>query len=297
MIHVSDLADPRLAEYRDLKESQLARAFDAPGELTPQAGEGSPHGRLMAEGEVVFNVLVNSPHRVLSVLCTPTRARTIDAALRTLPEQTPVYLIEPQHLESLVGFPLHRGLMAIAARARPVAASDLLAHPDPARPLLVLEHIVNHDNIGGLYRSAAAFNARGILLSPRCADPLYRKAIRVSVGHALRVPTARLGPWPDGLSLVRDAGYLLVALSGRDHSTDLPTLAQALAQNPRPIALLLGTEGPGLSEEAIAMADQCVRIPMAPGVDSLNVMVAGTIALWELAGRHRAPEPPSTPYP
>ncbi len=285
-IHVSDLADPRLAEYRDLKESQLARAFDAPGEHAAEAGIDSPHGRLMAEGEVVFNVLVNSPHRVLSVLCTPTRALTIDAALHTLPEHTPVYLIEPHHLESLVGFPLHRGLMAIAARARPASADDLLAHPDPARPLLVLEHIVNHDNIGGLYRSAAAFGARGLLLSPRCADPLYRKAIRVSVGHALRVPTARLSPWPDGLGRVRDAGYRLVALSGRDHSTDLPTLARTLAQNPRPVALMLGTEGPGLSDRAMALADECVRIPMAPGVDSLNVMVAGTIALWELAGRH-----------
>ena len=102
MIHVSDLADPRLAEYRDLKESQLARAFDAPGELTPQAGEGSPHGRLMAEGEVVFNVLVNSPHRVLSVLCTPTRARTIDAALRTLEACFPGRAIEPFDCAALV---------------------------------------------------------------------------------------------------------------------------------------------------------------------------------------------------
>src|SRR5262249_36257417 len=145
------------------------------------------------------------------------------------------------------------------------------------RLLVVLEDLANHDNVGGIFRAVGALGGIGTaaaILSPRCCDPLYRKAIRVSMGMALRVPSARLEPWPAGLSALQEAGFTLLALTPRSDATPIDVLAPIAKP-----ALLLGAEGPGLSDAAMAMADRRVRIPIARGVDSLNVVVATGIAL------------------
>jgi tRNA G18 (ribose-2'-O)-methylase SpoU len=211
--------------------------------------------------------------------------------LALLPPETPVYLAEQPILNQVVGFNIHRGILAAGIRPQPPDLTQLLAR---ARTLVILEDLANHDNVGGIFRATAALaglplsvpsclrasvpSGSAILLSPGCADPLYRKAIRVSMGAALHIPFARLEPWPAALAQVRAAGFTLIAL------TPAPDAA-ALSEVVRPArpALLLGAEGPGLSPEALAAADLRVRIPIDPAVDSLNVTVAGAIALAALA--------------
>jgi len=276
-IPVHDLADPRLAPYATLRDAELLHRQSPSNPVIGSAGA------FMAEGELVVRHLIDSPFGVESVLTTPNRLRTIQDALERLPPETPVYLADQPLMNSIVGFNIHRGLLAVGLRGREPTAAELIAR---ARVLLVLEDLVNHDNIGAMFRNAAALvgPSAGILLSPRCADPLYRKAIRVSMGHALRVPFARLPDWPAGLADVKAAGYRVIALSPEPGAADLHDLEARLRADAHPprLALLLGTEGAGLTPAALAAADERIRIPMAPGVDSLNVAVAAAIALHRL---------------
>ncbi|MFN8816157.1 MAG: TrmH family RNA methyltransferase [bacterium] len=287
IVPVDDITDPALADYRDVKDRQLLEAFSAAQGVPrpPHPADPAPFGKLMAEGEVVFHVLVRSPCRVLSVLTTPTPLAPLGPPQAQLGEHVPIYVIDPRAMESLVGFPLHRGLMAIAARPAPTHIDDLLTRCTPGRPLLVLEDVFNHDNIGAAFRNCAALGGAGIILSSAAADPYYRKAVRVSAGHALRVPWARsdtAGPWPAALPRMQARGITVVAFT---LSPDCQPLSDTLAADLRakPCAILLGTEGPGLSPAAAAAADLRVVIPMSPGVDSLNVAVAGAVALHRLA--------------
>lgn len=295
LIHVTDLDDPRLIDYAHVRERQLAAAFlprSAPG--PGQVGSpDAPFGKFMAEGEIVFKRLVGSPYRTLSLLCTTARLQTIQPELAQLDPATPVYLIPPQKLDQLVGFHLHRGLMAIGARNPPARAADLVREPGL---YVVLEDLTNHDNIGSIFRSAAAFGARAVLLSPGCADPFYRKSIRVSVGHVLRVPSAWLEPWPASLGRLREQGLRLLALSPQPPATDLRAF-QITNPNTARIACFFGSEGPGLSPTALAAADAVLRLPMSGSVDSLNVGVTAGIVLEHLSwALRRTPEGPMHEY-
>lgn len=264
IIHIFDPADPRLADYANLKDRQLAAL-------------GPPSGLFMAEGELVVRQLILSPLSIRSILITPTRLETMRDVIDTLPADTPVYLIPLDLMSTIVGFHIHRGVLAVGVRPPPPGLASILA---TARTLVILEDLANHDNIGGLFRTTAAlagFDA-AILLSPRCCDPLYRKAIRVSIGAALRLPFTTLDPWPDSLNQIRRAGFQVLALTPDPAAPDIASF------NPPPkAALLLGAEGPGLTPATQAHCQARIRIPMAPGMDSLNVVVAAGIALARLA--------------
>jgi tRNA G18 (ribose-2'-O)-methylase SpoU len=175
-------------------------------------------------------------------------------------------------MAEVVGFHLNRGVLAVADRAARPEAADLVRD---ARLVAVLEGVNDHENLGALFRNAAALGVDGVLLGPRCADPLYRRSVRVSMGHVLRVPFTELpGPWPDSLELLRAAGLRIAALTPAPAAEPLA----AAGLGGQRVALLLGAEGPGLTAEALAAADVRVRIPMATGVDSLNVATAAAVA-------------------
>jgi tRNA G18 (ribose-2'-O)-methylase SpoU len=299
LLYDVDLDDPRLADYRDIKDRQLAEAFreHAPG-VGRSGDPEAPHGRFMAEGEVVFRVLARSGLRVLSVLCTPTRLETLRDVLTALEGRTPVYVLPSASVNRLVGFPLHRGLMAIGARPAPRPVASVVDRAVERRGmLLVLDALTNHDNVGGCFRSAAAFGAAGVLLSGSTVDPLYRKSLRVSVGHALRVPFARhVGATIELVRSLQSRGVQVAALTTSPDAVDLRSWAagrrraegavgpDGSADRPMatPMALVLGAEGAGLDEDVQKACDVRVRIGMRPGVDSLNVVVAGSIALHEM---------------
>lgn len=268
-VNVTDPGDPRLAPYAGLRERQLV----------PRPGD---EGMLIAEGELVVRQLAGSPYRVLSVLITPTRLLAMRDVIDALPREVSVLIGSDELVRTVAGFPIHRGVLACAARLAPDHPFCRLPEAiQRARCAVVLEDLTNHDNIGGMFRALAALCGRHavMLLSPRCADPLYRKAVRVSMGQALCVPFARLTPWPDAFGLLREAGFDIVALTPQTDASDIASFNFPTGRKP---ALLLGSEGPGLSEAALAAADHRVRIAIDPEVDSLNVTVAGAIGLHRL---------------
>jgi tRNA G18 (ribose-2'-O)-methylase SpoU len=259
-ISINDPADARLDAYRDIRERDLV----------------GRQGRFIAEGETVLRVLAGQDRfRPLSVLIAAKRLEKLTPILEHLAETVPVYLASQPVLDTIVGFELHRGILALAERAPPLPADALLAGLPEAALVLALVGIANHDNMGGLFRNAAGFGVDAVLLDPTCCDPLYRKAIRVSVGGVLRVPYASLDDGEDLIDLLERHRFEPVALS--------PSGSVALSALPaigRP-ALLLGAEGPGLPDATLARC-RTVSIPMAPGFDSLNVAVAAGIALHQL---------------
>jgi tRNA G18 (ribose-2'-O)-methylase SpoU len=254
-ISVSDADDPRLDDYRQLKERHL----NALG------------GRFVAESERVVRRLLESALHVHSVLATPPRLAALGRALARHDDRFPVYVAAQPVMDRIAGFHVHRGCLAIGER--PAAASV----PPGARTVVVLEDLVDVDNLGAMARNAAALGADALCLSPGCADPFYRKAIRVSLGAVFFLPVIRLERWPDDLLALRAAGFALVAATPRAGATPLGAFAR-----PARLALLLGSEGPGLSDAALALADHRVTIPMAPAADSLNVATAGAILLYAL---------------
>lgn len=239
-------------------------------------------GLYLAESEKVIRRALTAGHRPRSFLM----ARRWLTDLADLVEQAecdgvPVFVGEHDVIEQLTGFHLHRG--ALASMQRPVlpAVADLLTG---ARRVAVLEDVVDHTNVGAVFRSAAALGVDAVLITPRCADPLYRRSIRVSMGTVFQVPWTRIDPWPDGIHVLREAGFTVAALALTDDSVALDDLA---ADPPERLAVVLGTEGDGLGARTVAAADLAVRIPMAGGVDSLNVAAASAVAFWAL----RAPTP------
>ncbi len=276
LIPIESLTDPLIAEYANIRDSELSQRTDP---LNPDGH----HGLFIAEGELVFDRLIHSAYPTKSVLLTPNRLETVRSKLDLLPTSTPIYLVAQAALNEIVGFNMHRGLLAIGLRTRPHTFVDFLSL---AGPLIILEDLTNHDNLGGIFRNAAALGGPGcaVLLSPRCADPLYRKALRVSMGNVLTVPFARLQNWPAPLQQLRNAGWTIAALSPDHSAEDLPSAAARLA-NTR-VALILGSEGPGLTSAAESSSDIRVRIPMRPlstgeTIDSLNVAMAAGLALYK----------------
>ena len=260
MIRITSLDDPRLAPYRDVADpAAIARA-----------------GRFVAEGRWVVQRLLARPHfETESVLVTPPAHTALLASHTRLAADVPVFVVDQPVMDKIVGFHIHRGCLALARRP-PLATLDDTTLTNLNR-VIVLEGVNNPDNVGGIFRSAAAFGSDLIVLGPGCGDPLYRKAIRTSMAATLDVPYVTCGPWPDALQTISAAGLHLVALTPAADATPL----ESLAPDAR-IALLLGTEGSGLTEQALAHADLCVRIRMTDRVDSLNVTVAASIALYHL---------------
>ncbi len=263
MTPVTDPADPRLDDYRDLTNAD--RRPDRPG----------GRGLVIAEGVVVVRRLLDSPYPVRSLLGVPRRLDDLADDLAGL--DVPAYAADADVMATAVGFHLNRGVLAVADRAAPVDAAALARS---ARTLAVLEGVGDHENLGALFRNAAALGVDGVLLGPRCSDPLYRRSVRVSMGHVLRVPFAELpGPWPASLDLLRAAGLTVAALTPDPAAVPLSSTGLAGSR----VALLLGAEGPGLTADALASADVRVRIPMASGVDSLNVATAAAVAAYAVA--------------
>lgn len=258
--------DRLLTDYLHLTDVALRRRLEPAG------------GLYLAESTTVIERAISAGHLPRSVL---TRAAWLDDLGRILAPypDVPVFVGSDEALESLTGFHLHRG--AIAAMHRPPlpALADVLAG---ARRVVVLEDLVDHTNVGAVFRSVAALGADAVLVTERCADPLYRRSVRVSMGAVLQVPWTRLPGWRTAAPALRDAGFVTAALALTESAQSLDELA---ADPPERLALVLGTEGDGLSRAAIAVADTVVRIPMHHGIDSLNVAAAAAVALWAVRVR------------
>ena len=267
---ITDPQDPRLRDYVGLTDVALRRRTE------PE------RGLYVAESEKVIRRALAAGHHPRSFLMGERWLTDLgDVVTAAEANGIPVFVGDPDVIEALTGFHLHRG--ALAAMQRPELPT--VAHVlDGARRVLVLEDIVDHTNVGAVFRSAAALGVDAVLVTPRCADPLYRRAIRVSMGTVFQVPWTRIDPWPGGVSLLRELGFTSAALALRDDSVGLAELA---ADPPDRLALILGTEGAGLSHRTLAEVDLTVRIPMLGGVDSLNVAAAGAVAAWAL----RVPAP------
>lgn len=261
ILSVSDPADPRVAGFRDVRERDLVGRA----------------GMFVAEGEVVLKTLVEgrSPHRLSALLIADKRIAGLMSLLERLPAGVPVYAASQPVMDGTVGFAIHRGILGLGVRApEPDLATALAALPARAT-VAVLSGIANHDNLGGIFRNAAGFGADLVALDSDCCDPLYRKAIRVSVGAALTVPTVRGGRIADILERLAAAGFDLLGLSPQG-ATPLADYVRAAR-----VAAVFGAEGPGLSPQALART-RTLRIPMAAGFDSLNVATTAGIVLHHL---------------
>ena len=253
--------DVRLDDYRHIDDAAFYR----------------DRGVFVAEGRIVVRRAVAAGYRLRSALLSPPALRALE---RTLGATTsaPIYVCQAADFRQITGYDLHRGCLALVERPAPRAAAALAA---ASRLVVILEGLANPDNVGGIFRNAAAFGAGAVLLSPTTVDPLYRKAIRTSMAATLQVPFARADPWPASLAELSRAGFTIAALTPRADAEPLQRFSTR-SQDQR-VALLLGSEGEGLSASALAAADARVRIDTHPGVDSLNVAVAAGIALYELA--------------
>lgn len=260
--HLDDPADERLADYRDLTDVALRNHVE------------QPLGLFIAEGELVLRRALHAGYRARSVLVD---AKRVDQFADLDAGDAPLYAASAEVLQRLTGFNVHRGVLAAMHRRPTPPVEELLA---AARRLAVLEGLNNYTNLGGIFRSAAALGMDAVLLSPTCTDPLYRRTVRVSMGAVFAVPFARLEPWPDGLRLVREAGFTLLAMTPAADATPIRSLRRDQRERP---AVLVGSEGPGLSDDALKASDVRVSIPMSGGVDSLNVATASAIAFWEIA--------------
>ncbi len=270
VIIVESARDSRLSAYRDVTR---------PGELAAR-------GVFVAESRlVVERVLGDRRYQIESILVNDSAQRALAPVLADDERDVPVYVVRPSVIQELTGHDFHRGCLALVRRP---PASSFVEVSSYARTLLVLDGVANPDNVGAVFRSAAAFGVGGVVLGPGTGDPLYRKAIRTSVASTLRVPFARLGgpAWPLELGRLRERGFELVALTPREPAMDIEEYRARRGGGP--IALLVGSEGAGLGEPALALADVRVRISIVPEVDSLNLAVAVGIALERLADVRRA---------
>lgn len=290
IVQVEDPGDDRLEDYRALNDPAGRR------------GREEREAIFVVEGRLAVAELLRSPYEVRSLLVDDHQAAAAAGLVEGVQAAgAPVYVGTREVVAATVGFDLHRGVVAVARRPAPADPGQLLEGAlgvrggREGRPLLaVLEGLNDHENLGAIFRNAAAFGVAGVLLDPTCADPLYRRSVRVSLGHVLSVPFARLTPWPGSLGELRAAGVAVAALAPahaarrvREEAVtgDLAAFARRVAG---PVAVVLGAEGAGLSNGALSAADEVVSIPMAAGVDSLNVATAAAIAFYELCG---APPP------
>ncbi|HJQ01232.1 MAG TPA: RNA methyltransferase [Jatrophihabitans sp.] len=255
---VTDPADERLADFRDLTDSDV---------------RPDRRGLVIAEGVNVVQRLARSEYRMRAIVGVPGKLAELAPVLAIV--DCPVYRVDKWTLSDLVGFRVTRGVLASADRPAALPATELL---DRGNRFVVCEAINDFENLGSIFRNCAAFGVDGVLLDPRCADPLYRRSVRVSMGNVFGLDFAALpGDWPDSLALLADRGIELLALTPRPDAEPLRSVRPSGRW-----AMILGAEGPGLTEPVLARADRLVRIPMAYGVDSLNVATAGAVALAHL---------------
>jgi tRNA G18 (ribose-2'-O)-methylase SpoU len=260
-VQVDDVGDPRLRDYASLTDVHLRRSLEA------------EHGLFVAEGEKVIRRAMRAGYRVRSMLVAQDRLAAAADLVRDCP--APVYVVPAPVAERLTGFHVHRGALASMYRRPLPGVAEVVSGADR---IVVLEDIVEHANVGGIFRCAAALGVAAVILSPRCADPLYRRAVKVSMGAVFAIPYARLADWHGGLAELRAAGFRLLALT-----PDQSAVPLGQARLSERVALLFGTEGDGLSSRWLHEADEAVCIPMAAGamavgVDSLNVVAAAAIA-------------------
>ena len=260
LVIVEDLNDPRLSDYRHLREPNVRARVERNA------------GIFTVEGWLSLEALAESPYPMRSALVATKHAAR---AQSIVDPDVPVYAIEESALEQVTGVHFHRGIVGVAERPAPSTIDAVLAG---ARRVLILEGVNDYENLGSLFRNAVAFGVDAVLLDPTTADPLYRRTTRVSLGHVLRVPFARIGAeaWPTILGDLRRGGMAVVALTPTAGATPLGAVIDQL---PDYVGVLVGAEGPGLSSDAMASADHRVRIPMTPGTDSVNVATAAAIAL------------------
>ena len=262
VIRITDLEQDGLADYSRLTDVALRRRTEPAG------------GLYIAESTKVITRALEAGHQPRSVLVQEQWLPDMEALLA--PYDIPVYVGPPEVLETLTGFNLHRGALASMHRPALVPVESLIAG---ARRIVVLEDIVDHTNVGAIFRAVAGLGADAVLITPRCADPFYRRSVRVSMGTVLQVPWTRMPDWPAGADILKAAGFHLAALALSEDAVGLDAFAE---DPPDRIVILLGTEGDGLSRHALANADTVVTIPMLHGVDSLNVASASAVALWAL---------------
>jgi tRNA G18 (ribose-2'-O)-methylase SpoU len=263
VIEISDLSDPRLADYSHLTDVALKKA------------RGTEHGLYLAESALVLERALRAGHLPRSVLAL---GGTVDEAVALVGDAVPVFSGPGELLAELTGYILHRGLIASMHRPALPDPDDLLEN---ARRIVILENVADPTNVGAIFRSAGAIGADAILVTPRCSDPFYRRAIRVSMGTVLQVPWTRVGDWPDTRNLLTRHGFHVAALA---LTADAVSLRDFNSTSHERLALVLGAEGPGLTDEALAAADTVVQIPMKHGIDSLNVAAASAVAIWALSG-------------
>lgn len=260
IVPLADLGDPRLADYARLRDVGLRRSLEA------------EHGLFIAEGEKVIRRAIAAGYEPRSFLLAE---RWLDS-LQDVVDRADTFVLTEEQLEQVAGYPIHRGALASMHRKPLATVEEVTAK---ARRILVLEDIVDHTNVGIIFRSAAALGIDAVVLSPRCADPLYRRAVKVSMGAVFALPYARLTDWYGGLADLRAAGFRLLALTPAEDAT---ALEEETNDQDQRYALLLGTEGDGLSSHWLEVADKTVRIPMAEGIDSLNVAAAAAVACYIL---------------
>lgn len=262
VIDVDDPGDPRLDDFRDL--NSIDRRPDLP----------SGKGLVIAEGVLVVQRMVASRFTPRALLGTDRRLAELGADLDAV--DAPFYRASAEVMADVVGFHLNRGVLASASRPPELAVADVF---DGARTVAVLEGVNDHENLGSTFRNAAGLGVDAVIFGAGCADPLYRRAVRVSMGHALLVPFARATSWPDELNLLRDNGFRLLAMTPDPAAETLAEAMTALAGDK--VGFLVGAEGPGLTERAMRASDRRVRIPMSRGTDSLNVATAAALAFYE----------------
>jgi tRNA G18 (ribose-2'-O)-methylase SpoU len=262
VIPVSDLSDPRLADFSHLTDVALKKA------------RGTEHGLYLAESALVLERALRAGHVPRSVLAL---GGTVDEAVSLVGDDVPVFSGPGELLAELTGYILHRGL--IASMNRP-ALPDPDALLSQARRIVILENVADPTNVGAIFRSAGAIGADAILVTPRCSDPYYRRAIRVSMGTVLQVTWTRVGDWADTRELLTRHGFHVAALALTPDAVSLRDFNGASHDR---LALVLGAEGPGLTADALAASDTVVQIPMKHGIDSLNVAAASAVAMWALS--------------
>jgi tRNA G18 (ribose-2'-O)-methylase SpoU len=266
VVDITDPADPRIDDFRDLNSAD--RRPDLPG----------GKGLVIAEGVLVAQRMLASRFTPHAFLGTDRRLGELSIGLTAVP--APYYRASAEVMADVVGFHLNRGVLAAARRPPELAVGDVLAN---ARTIAVLEGVNDHENLGAIFRNAAGLGVDAVIFGQGCADPLYRRAVRVSMGHALLVPFAKADHWPADLYRLRDNGFRLLAMTPSPQARTLAEVIDDLQDEK--VAVLVGAEGPGLSDAALRAADVRVRIPMARGTDSLNVATAAALAFYERARR------------
>jgi tRNA G18 (ribose-2'-O)-methylase SpoU len=262
LMPVDDPADPRLADYVQLREVNLRRLLE------------EEHGLFIAEGDKVIRRAADGGFEPRSFLLARRWLDSLHDVLEKWPD-TPVYVVSEELAEQVTGFHVHRGALASYKRRAAQPLTELLR--DAPRRIAIFDDIVDHTNVGAGFRAAAAMGVELVLVTPTCADPLYRRSIKVSMGTVFQVPWTRLESWPGDLQLLQDRGYVAAAFALADDSITLDDLA---ARRDERLALIFGTEGHGLKPHVLDQADLTVRIPMAGGVDSLNVASSAAVAFY-----------------